>query len=124
MEEPAYNKRESDILFKGISDNFQRMFDRMDKQDIVLKSIDDNQNNNQREIDRIKDTIADYPYMKEAVNSLTNYKWWIIGSIATVIAIGAIVVYLVNDKIDTKISDGINSAFNTRFSKIQLINNN
>lgn len=124
MSDEPYNKRESDILFKGISDNFDRVLKGMEEQNKMLSTIQETQNSNQREIDRINDTIKDYPDVRAAVNSLTNYKWWIIGTIATIMAIGSIVVYLVNDKIDTKISDGINTAFNDRFSKIQVINNN
>ncbi len=116
-DDTPYSKRELDTFQK-------EMFRRLDSQDMVLARIESTQGTNQIEIALIKDVLKDYPDMKVAVSSLTNYKSWIIGSIVTVITIGGIVVYLLNDKIDTKIAVGIDQAFNSRFSKIQVINNN
>jgi lysozyme family protein len=118
-----YSKREIDTFFMNQKESFDRLFTRMDNQDKTLSRIEINQNVNQLDIALVKDTIKDYGSLKEAVNSLTNYKWWIIGSIATFTALMTVVALLMNNQIDTKISVGIDSAFNTRFSKIQVINN-
>lgn len=123
-EELPYNKRESDILFKGINDNFDRLFDTLKGQDETLKRIEGNQNTNAMDILIIKDTIKDYPVYKATTDSLVNYKWWVIGAMAAFTILGGSVVLLFEAKIDTKISNGIDAAFNNKFAKVQVINNN
>lgn len=124
MVEQPYNKRESDILFKNLDEKFDRLFKKLDDQDKTLSRIETNQTDAQSRITRLEDTVKDYDELKLSVDGLTNYKYWIIGAIAAFGVLSAILVYLVNDKIDSKITSGIDQAFNTRFSKVQVINNN
>lgn len=124
MADEPYTKREIDILIKGQNDNFDRLFKRMDNQDAVLANIQEGYNSNQREIDRINDTIKDYPEMKVTVSGLVNYKWWLIGAVAAFTILGGSIVLLFVSQINTKISQGIDNAFNQRFAKVQVINNN
>lgn len=123
-EEKPYNKREQDLQNRMVAESFDRLFKVLDDHTRLMNGIESSQTANSMEIALIKDTIKDYPDMKVAVSGLTNTKYWVIGALAVVMSIGAIVVYLVNDKIDTKISLGIDTAFNQRFQKIQVINNN
>ena len=124
MPDDPYTKREVDILVKGVNDNFERLFKRMDNQDNALSEIKNIQNDSKLEIAMIKDTIKDYNTLKEAVSSLVNYKWWLVGAIAVFAVLGGGFIALVEGRIDTKIQVGIDQAFNSRFAKVQVINNN
>ena len=128
MAEEPYTKREQDIFFKNLGEKFEQLFDRLDKQDITLSRIESNQNDFQIRISKIEDTISDYPDYKKLVETLVNYKWWVVGAIAAFTVLGGSMFFLIKSQlsndIQNKISLGIDSAFNSRFSKIQVINNN
>lgn len=130
-DESPYSKREQDVYFKNIDDNFQRLFKKLDSQDITLNLIAGNQNDNQIDIAVIKDTIKDYPELKEVVSSLVNYKWWLIGTVAAFTVLGGTTLLLIKNQlksnismeIDSKVPTGINDYFNNHFSNIKIINN-
>lgn len=123
-EETPYSKREIDIIIRGQSDNFGKLFDILKDQNVTLKSIESNQTTTSLEVALIKDTIKDYADIKMTVSGLVNYRWWIVGAGATFILLGGTLVLLVSSKIDSKISTGINQAVDQRLSKVQVINNN
>lgn len=128
MADEPYSKREVDIFFKGLEDKFEQLFKRLDKQDNTLGRIETNLGDFQTRISKLEDLVSDYSDYKKTTDGLINYKWWIMGCAAVFLLLGGSLLLLVksqlNNDIQSKISLGIDSAFNARFSKIQVINNN
>lgn len=128
MDKDPYNKRETDILLKGVDDKLSDLLKHLDKQDRTLERIEVSQNDYQARLSKLEDVLSDYAMYKKTVDGLVNYRWWLVGAGAAFIILGGSMFLLVKSQltndIQTKISIGIDQAFNNRFSKVQVINNN
>lgn len=123
-DDSPYNKREVDLIVQSQNVKYDNIIKILTEQNTTLKGIESNQTITQVDVNRIKDTIADYAEIKATVNSLINYKWWLIGAVAAFTLLGGSVVLLFEARIDTKIYNGINDAVSQHFQKVQVIQNN
>lgn len=114
MTDENYTKREQDHFINEWNS-------RMDKQDATLARIETQTTKTNGRVNLIEEKIKDYPDIKKSINELMNYKFWILGAIAAFTLFGGSILYFINHDIDNKIAQGIDSAFNSRFDKVEVI---
>ncbi len=118
MNEEPYNKREIDYFMKEIKEKLEEIGS--DVKETKVQTIRTNGRVGVLE-EWSEDARVVIENNTENINALTNFRYWIIGTGASFLILGGTIASLIYYNIDRKISAGIDSAFNERFSKIEVI---